>query len=360
MIFLRLFEPLGADFLVYFEAARTILAGGNPYRWTLFGAVPYNYPPTSLLFLWPLGLLPPFVASQIWNVLSVSAEVLAIFFILKTAGAKVTVLGFIFLVLAFTIFFFPAKFNLGMGQINNFVLLLSVLCLYFYPKHKSLSAFFLAAAVAIKIAPVIFLLYFVIRDDWAQVRRFLASLAILVFGSLFVVPFDWQWDFFGNILPVSFAIGAKSWYYNQSLFGFLARSLSHAVIVQVTFYFLAAVIVFLTWWRGRKVSDLRLVAAVATLYLLIHPIAFQHYFAFAIIPLIFLGLNRWTLIAYILIAMDIKRPDLVSREMNFLLSHQFFGVLLLWASSLRIVKYVWVGAGLLFYALVLINTGLSR
>lgn len=345
MIFLRLLEPLGADFTVYFEAAKTILAGVNPYTWKLFNGFPFNYPPTSLLFLWPLGLLPFNIAAVTWNILSLTALLLSIYLIYKKMNLKL-----LFLFFLFTIPFFPTKFNFGMGQINNFVLLFSILGLS--------NPFFLALATGIKFAPVIFALYFVITRDWKKLKRYLIYLTLLVLLSFILVPPNFQFAYYTRVLPLSFTDGAKDWYYNQSLYGFLARTIVSKEIVKIVFYILASIIVFVTIII--KTDNRRKLAAVSSLYLLIHPIALQHYFGFALIPLILLGLNPGTVVAYILLAANIKHPEFIPRDVNFILSHQFFGILLLWAQSLKITKVVWVITVLLFYVFILINTGLSR
>ncbi len=81
MIFLKLFEPLGADFVVYFEAAKVFLAGTNPYLGLITRTFPFNYPPISLLFLFPLGFLDYVTANIIWNILSTLAVLVSIWLI---------------------------------------------------------------------------------------------------------------------------------------------------------------------------------------------------------------------------------------------------------------------------------------
>ncbi len=364
MIFFRLLEPLGTDFLVYFEAAKSILAGANPYHWEKFAGFPFNYPPTSLLFLWPLGLMPFNVAAVVWNIASLAALLLSILLVYKLAqkreilGLARMTAGVIFFFFIFTIPFFPTKFNFGMGQINNFVLLFSVLGIT--------SPFFLAFATGIKFAPGIFLLYYFLRRDWRGIGKYFFYLLLLIIVSLILVPSEFQNEYFSNVLPMSFTGAAKDWYYNQSLYGFLARTISNETVVKFLFYGLATVIVGVTILRGRKMmrlgksGELGVLGAVSSLYLLIHPIALQHYFGFSIIALIILGLSPGTVAAYLLLAANIKQPELIPHGLNVILSHQFFGILLLWAMALKITKPVWVATIFLVYVFSLINTGLSR
>lgn len=372
MILLKLLEPLGSDFAVYYEAAVMFLQGLNPYQGLLTRSFPYNYPPTSLLFLWPIGFLDQSTANIVWNLVSISAVILSIWITLKIAFRRPGVVLFGFLCLIFTIPFFPVKFNIGNGQINHFLLLLFALAIYFYHTgRKNLSALFLAAAALIKIAPAVFALYWLIKQDWRQIIRF--GLMVIAIGllSLFFVPFTYQHDYFFRVLPLSFTLAAKDWYYNQSLAGFLARSFQHPVVILLTTYVGSLLIIVLTWLRGRQLGDLRLIAAVSSLYLIIHPIALQHYFGFAIIPLILLGVDLWRTYAswptwavlavcYLLLAFDIKNFNLVPTELKFVLSHDFYGVFGLWLLALwkekffRVISVIWVGTVGIGYLAVLL------
>lgn len=360
MIFLKLLEPLGADFVVYFEAAKVFLSGGNPYLGLITRSFPFNYPPTSLLVLWPLGLLDFQTANLLWNILSTLAVLVSIWLICQVAGVRQK--WYLPLVLLFTVFFFPVKFNIGNGQINHFLLLFCSLALYLYQaKRPKLSAFFLATATAIKFAPAIFLLYFIIRRDWRYLRFFFAWLLILIGISIIFVPIDFQLVYWRDVLPLSFTTGAKDWYYNQSLWGFLAKALP-ASLAAFLFYPLALLILYLTWWRGRKLPKIRALAAVSCLYLLIHPIALQHYFGFATIPFILLLARRNFLplfFAYLLLAIDIKNFSAVPKEFTFILSHDFYGVLVLWLLALwqekfwQIATVFWASGVSLAYVLFL-------
>lgn len=371
MIFFKLLEPLGADFVVYFEAAKMFLAGLNPYARLITRTFPYNYPPTSLLFLWPLAFWDYKTANIVWNILSTLSVAISIWLVLKIASLKLSrnLLFYCFIVLLFlfTIPFFPIKFNIGNGQINHFVLLFSALGLHLYAKkHLNISAFFLAFAAGIKIAPAIFLLYFLIRKDVRQIFRFSFFLAVLFLVSLYFIPWSIQREYFFNVLPLSFTLAAKDWYYNQSLFGFLARSLSNPITIQLSYYLLSLLILFLTWWRGGKVSPLRALAAVSSLYLMLHPIALQHYFGFAIIPWILLLSRRDWLplaVAYVLLAIDIKNFNVVPTEFKFLLSHDLFGIFVLWVLALWREKFwvilacLWSGVIALAYLFMLLCRG---
>lgn len=367
MILLKLLEPLGNDFVVYYEAAKMFLQGLNPYKGLITRTFPFNYPPPSLLFLWPLAFFDFRTANILWNILSLVCVLISVWVLLKisTSYRKLPlVIVFLILSFLFTVPFFPVKFNIGNAQINHFILLFCVLGIYFYQSgKKNLSAFFLAFATGIKFAPVIFVLYFILKKDWPQVIRFVFWLLVVFALPLLFVPLSFQLDYWQKVLPLSFTLGAKDWYYNQSLWGFFARAFSSSLPIYLSTYLLTTLILFLTWWQGRKISWQRQLAAVSCLYLLIHPIALQHYFGFTIIPFILLLSRRnWLIltIAYLLLAFDIRNFAAVPRELNFVLSHDFYGVLILWICALwqekfwQIAGIIWITAITLGYISMLI------
>lgn len=358
MIFFKIFQPLGNDFVVYYEAAKMFLLGLNPYTGLLTRTFPFNYPPIVSLFIWPLGLGPIGFISPIWNILSLGTLLGSIWVVLGWTNKR-SFWRFAFLAFLFTIPFFPTKFNFGMGQINNFILLFCVLGIRW--------PFFLALAAGIKFAPAIFIFYYVFTKDWGRLKKFFIYLAGLQVLSFLLIPWDWQVIYWTKVFPLSFTDAAKDWYYNQSLYGFLARSFVQPVTAKILFYGLAVGMIWATWVRGMRdlgeVGKRRILAAVACLYLLVHPMAIQHYFGFAMIPLILLGINRYTVIAYLLIAGNIKQPNLIPKEFNFVLSHQFFGILLVWIFALwreravRVVGVFWVVGVTVAYLLTLLCKG---
>lgn len=375
MIYTQLLQPLGIDFRVYYESSFMLWHHLNPYRGILSSTFPLNYPPPVFLLIWPLGLFPQWLAGPIWNVGSVLAVILSVYFVCKIAWKKLSTALFLFLTFLFTIPYFPVKFNIGNGQINHYILLLCSASLFLYFRRRGwLSAFLLALAISVKLAPIIFLLYFFIQRDWKYVCRVLLLLPLIVALPLLFISWDWQKEYYLKILFWSFTLAAKDWYYNQSLEGFLARSFSSPVGILVSTYVLSGLIVFLTWRRGRKISWVRCLAAVASLYLLIHPIALQHYFGFALIPWILLladfkdgGADKlgWGLLIfpYLILAGNIKTPGAVPREINFLISHQLFGILVLWLLALwkenigRVVAILAITMTTITYSLVLLCRG---
>lgn len=372
MIFFDLLRPQGIDFPQFYDASVMFWHRLDLYRYLLHSPGPFNYPPSAFLFLWWPGLLSYPVAGMLWNLLSIGSLFISLYYIHKLAAQKVRLSSYIVTLALFTFPFFPVKHNLASGQINLFVLLFTVLSLYLYKiNHKSWSALFLAYATGIKLVPVVFLIVFVVSHDWRQIMRFALWLAILCLIPLSFIPWQFQLNYYTKDFFQAFPLAGKSLYYNQSLLGFLTRSLQNPLAIRLSQYTISLAMVVLTLFEGRKISTNRLVAAATCLYLMLHPLAWQHHFVFIILPLVLLAYDLghskakvrfWVvlIIAYLLTCWNFKQPSIVPEQFNFILSHQFFAALILWILALwreqffRIAAVLWIGSILCAYCLLIL------
>ena len=315
------------DFNIYLDAVKVLFSGGNPYTHLINSPGPHNYPPTAFLFL-------IFLQNKLlFDILSFLSFFISLYLL---TNKKFFVSCLLFLV-SYAIFF-PFKFNYGMGQINNFILLFCVLAYYYSPV-------FLAYAIGIKVIPAIYLLYFFIKRDFKKIFATLVFLFFFFLLSFLIISWDFQKIYFFDVFFRGFGNVGKEVYYNQSLAGLLARSSLSFFI-----YPFSLLILFMTWLKGRKINSPRLFSAVTCLLLILSPIAWQHHFVFAIIPLILLfPLNKLlVIVAYFLIASNIKNPRIIPGEFSFILSHQFWGIFILWILALwdkkavKIISYIWI------------------
>ncbi len=353
MVYLNIFHPLGIDFPQYFEAVKMIFSGLNPYLSLLTSPGPWNYPPSAFLFLWWLNLFPYQIAGAIWNILSLMSLFLSIWLLKKMASSKVP---YWVLVLLLTLPFFPVKHNLASGQINGFILLFITLFFYFA------NPIFLAYASAIKIIPAIGLTYFIVKKNWSGLLKFSIFLGLFLAASFFIVPWNIQKTYFFQVASQAYPLAGKEIYYNQSLLAYLSRSFHDPTAIQLSYYLLTLLILFLTWWRGRGVTKNRLISAVSCLLLLLPPLVWQHHYVLSIIPLILLFHENWLVvgISYLLLSWNIKEPNLIPVQFSFLLSHQFFGILILWLLALwgekfwQVMAIIWAVSIILAYLFTLL------
>ncbi|MHB8627598.1 MAG: glycosyltransferase family 87 protein [Aggregatilineales bacterium] len=173
---------LGQDFQIYFNAMQNALHGRSAY-------FPYSednsffYHPSVLSILSVLATLPLGTAYAIWSLLSLAAYSFSIYLIfihLAGEGMRWRRIAPYIVVL---VFFAPFIETLYLGQIDAFVTLLLILCLWFDEHHESIPAgICLGVAILLKTSPVIVLLYFLAMRHF---RVLIATSITLAVFSLF-------------------------------------------------------------------------------------------------------------------------------------------------------------------------------
>ncbi|MCA9373145.1 DUF2029 domain-containing protein [Candidatus Woesebacteria bacterium] len=339
------------DFRLYYEGARAAILSNDPY--SVQGVI---YPPLTLVLLSPLAALPVGLAEDFWTLGSVFALIGLIVLILKSVDMDVgwekvaTIFGL-------ALFSFPFKFTLGMGQINLCVLFLSCLTFFWYRKEKPWSAgFVLALAATLKVTPVLFLLFFLRKKQWAASASFLLSFLSFQLAGLLLLGFSVTKEYWLKIFPAIPTVG-NGIYYNQAVTGWLARSGVDGSISKVLLYGLLAVLIFGTWRMikpGRHAATRELLefGLVSLVILLGTGLVWQHHYVLSLIP--FLGiifslpdtsqnLRRWIqlgLVAcYILIAWNIKLSAAFSSwPLNLFLSHVLYGGVVLGSLSILLLR----------------------
>jgi alpha-1,2-mannosyltransferase len=181
------------DFKVYQRAAHRMLAGQPIYR--LEDPHRYLYAPVVTFILLPLGILPRAAAKVFWVVANL-ALLVSIFrstaqLLFRDGRAPP---GFHAIVLLLSFRFIDN--NLGHGQLNILLLWL-VLRAYLEASRGRFApaGFALAAAIAAKIVPVVFLMHIVLRRQW----RF-AAWTVAGFAALMILPMLWWGSAYPQVL----------------------------------------------------------------------------------------------------------------------------------------------------------------
>lgn len=334
------------DFSVYYSGSKTFFFGENPYiaRPGFFSN--YVYPPFVLLLILPFTLLPIYAASVFFVFLSIISLFLGVYFCLKALKAF-TITTYL-LTLSFCMLSFPAKFTLGMGQVNLILFCLLSLAIYFINiKKQKLAGCFLGFCFAIKLFPLLLLPYFVFQKQWKLLISSAFTIILLYVVAAAATGVNLQIFFLQNVLP-GIGTSYQSAYYNQALSGFFARlpierevGEQLKIITSLVFVVISLFILF----RSRKKKKLQNIAFsfIITLSLLVNPFSWQHHFVWLIFPFIatFFSLGKknksyifFVVTSYLLISLNIAVPDKV-----FLLfqSHVLFGTILLWLVQAKIL-----------------------
>lgn len=286
------------DYLVYYGALAKFVTRVNPYVF-LYGQgvdrVPFNYPPSSLIVLSSLHLLPVKAGEAVLILLSFFFLILSLWLVIKLSRIKISQSLFL-LTSAFFIQTFPVKFTLILGQVNLIVLGLTITAIYFYiVRHRkcawSLAVIFLSLASCLKIFPLILLSLSLLKKDYKFVFSVLGLFLILN-----LIPGQALFkQYFLNLVPSLSLATATPNFYDQSIYAFFFR-LTH----QLDFSQLATFAVFLAFFvlALRKFKKQGLLFSASYLLALCSigsPFSWQHHLVFSyplILILLLQNLNK--------------------------------------------------------------------
>ena len=342
-VFLGLFPDLTS----YYFGPQHVLMGENPYREDSKYFTPLVYPPLVMVLFTPLAIMPYELAGKVWVLLSIMTLVLSLYLLSKLEEVRFFSLKNLF-ICSLVFIAFPVRFTLGMGQINHLILFLFVLSLYFLQRNKKiLSGIILSLSLMIKFFPVPFLFFLFWKKEWRILLATLVSIGILfVITVIFLSP-QVVYHYFMEVLPTLLS-SWKSDYYNQSLSGVIARSVtdyeSRALYRIVLSLVLGGVgIVALLYHKGKDLSHLA-IGSLVILSVLINSFSWQHHFVLLIPSFYFLvffnkNVNKILhysilTLSYFLLSSNIKDPGAWPIIFQ---SHVFFGGLLLYAYTIYLL-----------------------
>ncbi len=168
------------DFLAYLEAGGAASSGGSLYGMQGEGGTYFLYSPAFAVLFTPLASMGSGKAYWLFHLFSLAALFLSLFAlgrVFRRARSK----AFLPWVLAGAALFtlYPLASNFKHGNSNTFILLLLSLSLLSFQEGKAfLGGIPLALAVGVKVTPLLFLPWLVLRKRWRETWGFLAGLAL--------------------------------------------------------------------------------------------------------------------------------------------------------------------------------------
>ncbi|MGW0162361.1 glycosyltransferase 87 family protein [Mycobacterium sp. NPDC003323] len=187
--------------------------------------LPFTYPPLSAVAFAPFALLPLSAASAAITVTTLVLLILATAIVLTRlqVGNGWQRRGWLAaaLVAPAVVFCEPLRANLEFGQIN--VVLMTLVIADCVPRRTPWPrGLLLGIAIAVKLTPAVFLLYFLLRRD---VRTVLVTTASAVGATLLGFALAWRdsWVYWFQTLRDTDRIGSATLNTNQNISGMLAR-----------------------------------------------------------------------------------------------------------------------------------------
>jgi alpha-1,2-mannosyltransferase len=286
------------DFGVYLNAARDILHGQPLYQAFLHHPFPdatlrpaYIYPPSFALLVAPLGLLRDAVAAAVWMAIEQASLAVAMVVVMRwqrPTGWAVAAVLFV------TLTFFPLWVDVVQGQANLLVLLLVTIGIVGILKGRPEAGAAIGVAVALKLTPVI-LVVWLLLDRRFRAAAFLLGGTAIVTGAGALLRFQDTVAYFGQVLPALAA--GTAFYANQSLAGLLDRTLSTNPYTQpwialpwvsMLLIAAAAILTLWWWWHTRRQPAPSRGAAFIPLIPLLSSVTWTHHLVI-VLPLIWLS-----------------------------------------------------------------------
>ncbi|WHT17364.1 glycosyltransferase 87 family protein [Crossiella sp. CA-258035] len=239
--------------------------------------LPFTYPPLAAVLFAPVGLLPFWVSAVLFAVLSL----LALFGTGAMVGRRLglerraawyvaSVIGLACVVLE------PIRETLMFGQVN-LILMVMIAADCLLKKTPWPRGMMIGLAAAIKLTPLAFLLYFLVKLQWRPM--FVAVGSFLGFGALgFLLSPGNSVQYWFHTLIDPGRIGSPVYANNQSVRGVISRIGMDSSVLWLVLALAIAAVAALAVHRLRAAGhDLHALLVVATAGLLASPVSWSHH-----------------------------------------------------------------------------------
>lgn len=271
--------------------------------------LPFTYPPLAAIAFAPFAMLSLPAASAMITVVTLLLLMVSVWIVLTrlqvaenwppTTGS--TWLRRVWLAAAIVapavIYLEPIKSNFEFGQIN--VVLMTLVIADCVPRVTAWPrGLLLGIAIALKLTPAVFLLYFLLRRD---TRALVVTAASTVVATLVGFAFAWtdSVEYWTETVRDTDRIGTATYNTNQNIAGMLARlglgeNLRFVLWVVACFAVLA-----LTVWAARRVlridEPMLALVSVAMFGLVVSPVSWSHHWVWVLPTLLVAGVAAYRL-----------------------------------------------------------------
>jgi RNA polymerase sigma-70 factor (sigma-E family) len=258
-----------ADLLVYLLGVRTVASGLPLYDLRAPNGDPFTYPPFAVLVMWPLSWVPTAWVGALWTAGTLVVLVLTVVVLARRCSARWPLLvGGVVLFVASS----PSRLNLELGQVSAVIVLL-VLVDVLDVTPARLRGVPLGVAAAIKLTPLLFVVYLLVsgrsRDGWRALATF-AGCGLLAFA---VLPRDSVAYWTDAVFHMTDRLGYLDYVDNQSVRGFLLR----AGLPDVLWPVLAGVVVVIALYQAGKLARVPAALVVGCAGIVASPISWGHH-----------------------------------------------------------------------------------
>ena len=363
------------DLEVYRVGGQTWLAGFELYSRQFPAplpgpALPFIYPPFAAILFSAVTFVPWNVAVAWFFLVSLAALYLSCVVVAQRLEQRrrleqrktVALLGAA-AIATILVWAEPVRQTLGFGQINLLMMFLVVAdCLVRHPRWPR--GTLIGIAAAIKLTPVLFLLFFIARRQWRPAIVAIATFLSVSLLALALAPADSVQYWLHTMFDLNNRVGV-AFHTNQSLHGMLHRYGLDPGVESALWLGLSLIVVGCAWFvvarlRARGEDALALVV-IATAGLLASPLSWSHHWVWIAPALVVLAYTWLRLGKSYLVVVIAALAAIFGIGPHLLLPHDS-GRELTWTFWQHIVgnSYVWIGVALLGWALYRVRSPIPR
>ncbi|MEU8299903.1 glycosyltransferase 87 family protein [Micromonospora sp. NPDC048909] len=242
-----------SDLHIYYGAVADLRAGHPLYSYVAENGGPFTYPPFAALVLWPITLAAEPVVQVFW-LLTTCAAVVAVAVpvgntLVPGRSRRPLVVAAVALVLMLSA---PVQSNLRFGQVSIFVVLLALLdAMGVVPPR--LRGVLVGVASAIKLTPLLFVVYFLAARRYRDAARAMATFLACAGLAAAVLPAE-SWTYWAGTVAQTRRIGNLASLGNQSVHGMLLRLGVDETSLPLLWVALVAVICAVALLRARQLA----------------------------------------------------------------------------------------------------------
>lgn len=293
-----LFRGRYLDLEVYRLGVQTWLGGGDLYGTlpaTRAGVVlPYIYPPFAAMLMVPLAALPWHLAVIGMFGLSMVSLGFVIYLVLRRlwpSGTRSGALAITTLLLVPSVMLEPISQTFSFGQINlELMALVAADCLVRRPRWPR--GLLVGIAMAIKLTPGIFLLYFLLRRDYRGAAMSVIGAAVASGVGFLIAPTE-SMRYWGGGISGTSGVSGSPFITNETFQAVLVRAGFEGPTMKALWVLLSALTVFLAASAIRRGEAELAMVVTAGVGLLVSPTSWSHHYAWIVPALMVMTAAAW-------------------------------------------------------------------
>lgn len=285
--------PYRIDIDVYRMGGRAWLDGSPLYAdGAMFATeggldLPFTYPPLAAIVFSPFAVMSLPAASAVITAITLLLLIVAVLIVLTrldvwTPGRRIWLAAAI--VAPAVVLLEPIRANFDFGQIN--VVLMTLVIADCVPRRTPWPrGVLLGVAIALKLTPAVFLLYFLLRRD---TRALLVSAASVVVMTLLGFALAWRdsWEYWTETVRNTDRIGTATLNTNQNIAGTLARFGVGEDLRFILWVVGCFAVLGLTVWAARRAlradEPVLALVCVAMFGLVVSPVSWSHHWVWSL------------------------------------------------------------------------------